>query len=316
MHRWKMLAPVVAGVALACTQAGGPAPPRTPQGGAAAVRPAGPSDAERKLAEAEAELARHPESADAWIWKGRRLGYLGRYDEAIAVYTAGLERFPTDARFLRHRGHRWLSKRDFARAEADLERAWAMEEGRPDAIEPDGLPNAANIPTSTLQGNIGYHWGLAVYLQGRWGEAAEIYQKTLPRARHPDMEVAVRYWWTLALRRADRPDEARRAMSFSASQALLESFAYERLLALFRGEIAVAELWPPRPHRSGSASGDTELDHVTVGYGVAAHLQLEGQRGLAQAIYEELTRPKDDAVSAAFGVLAAEADLQRLLAER
>jgi tetratricopeptide (TPR) repeat protein len=300
---------VLAGIAFACTQATPPI--QAPANGATPGGGPGTSAAERRLAAAEADLAQHPDDPDAWIWKGRRLGYLGRYDEAIATFTAGLERFPNDARFLRHRGHRWLSKRDFARAEADLARAWAMEEGRPDTIEPDGLPNAANIPTSTLQGNIGYHWGLAVYLQGRWGEAAEIYERTLPRAKHPDMEVAVRYWWTLALRRADRIDEARRAMQFSTAQPLLESFAYERLLALFRGDIAVAELWPPKPHASG-----TELDRVTVGYGVAAHLALTGERGLAQAIYEELTRPKDDAVSAAFGVLAAEADLERLLLER
>ena len=44
----------------------------------------------------------------------------------------------------------------------------AVEVGK---IEPDGQPNARNIPTSTLNSNIYYHLGLAQYLKGEF-EAA------------------------------------------------------------------------------------------------------------------------------------------------
>ena len=259
-----------------------------------------PNPAERKLAEAEAALAAHPDDPEAWIWKGRRLGYLGRYDEAIAVFTAGFERFPTDARFLRHRGHRQITQRRFALAEADLKRAWELEVGRPNTIEPDGLPNAANIPTSTLQGNIGYHWGLALYLQGRFDEAAAVYRQTLPVAKHPDMEVATRYWLTLSLRRAGKASEAKEAMQFRSATPLLESFAYEKLLAMMRGEIAPEALL-------GEARADrSALDFPTIGYGVATHLSLTGDAARSRAILEEVV---GGPTKAAFGYIAAETDL-------
>jgi cytochrome c-type biogenesis protein CcmH/NrfG len=76
----------------------------------------------RLLTAAEATLAENPSDADALIWKGRRLGYLGRYEEAIAVYAAGEALHPTDARFARHIGHRLISLRRFADAEGALAR--------------------------------------------------------------------------------------------------------------------------------------------------------------------------------------------------
>jgi hypothetical protein len=264
--------------------------------------PAQNRSAEQLLADAEATLAAHPDDPEAWIWKGRRLGYLGRYDDAIAVFSSGLERFPGDARFLRHRGHRLITQRRFADAEADLQRAWTLEIGRPDAIEPDGLPNAANIPTSTTQGNIGYHWGLALYLQGRFAEAAQVYRATLPVAKHPDMEVATRYWLTLALRRAGKDDEARETMRFRPASPLLESFAYEKLLAMMRGEIDPGVLLVE------ARSAESDLDFPTIGYGVGAHLALVGAGERARGVLREVT---SGASRAAFGFIAAEADLNR-----
>ena len=78
-------------------------------------------------------------SADALIWTGRHLGYLGRYREAIATFGTGIARFPEDPRFLRHRGHRWITVRELDSAVADLSRAAAMIAGRPDRIMIDGL---------------------------------------------------------------------------------------------------------------------------------------------------------------------------------
>lgn len=39
----------------------------------------------RLLEEARSNLSNNPGNAEALIWVGRRLGYLGRYAEAIAV---------------------------------------------------------------------------------------------------------------------------------------------------------------------------------------------------------------------------------------
>ena len=131
---------------------------------------------ETDLAAARAAHEKNPHDADALIWVGRRLGYLGRYRDAIDVFTEGVKKHPRDARMLRHRGHRWITLRDFDRAIRDLDRAAELVRGTPDQIEPDGLPNARNIPTSTLQSNIWYHLGLAHFLKGDFEAALRSYR--------------------------------------------------------------------------------------------------------------------------------------------
>ena len=57
---------------------------------------------------------------DALIWLGRRNAYLGNYKDAIGIYTEGIQKYPNDARFYRHRGHRLITLRCFDDAIADL----------------------------------------------------------------------------------------------------------------------------------------------------------------------------------------------------
>lgn len=89
-------------------------------------------------------------TVDNLIWFARRKGYLGHYKDAIEVLTAGVTKFPKDARMYRHRGHRYITLRCFDDAIVDLDKAAKLIKGKPDEVEPDGLPNAQNIPTSTL----------------------------------------------------------------------------------------------------------------------------------------------------------------------
>jgi tetratricopeptide (TPR) repeat protein len=116
---------------------------------------------EANLAQAQADLAARPNDADAIIWAGRRLAYLWRYRDAIAMFSKGIALHPNDPRMYRHRGHRYITVREFDRAIADFDKAVALIKGRPDEIEPDGQPNAAGKPRSTLQFNIWYHLALA-----------------------------------------------------------------------------------------------------------------------------------------------------------
>lgn len=92
------------------------------------------------------------------IWVGRRLAYMNRYREAIDLYSKGLEKFPNSPELYRHRGHRYISTRQFDQAIADFEKAAALVKNRPVEIEPDGIPNKLNKPLSSLQFNIWYHW--------------------------------------------------------------------------------------------------------------------------------------------------------------
>ena len=99
----------------------------------------------------------NPNNPDAIIWLGRRLAYPGQFKEAIDVFSEGIRKFPNDARFYRHRGHRYITLRRIDLAIKDFKQAASLVKGKPDELEPDGQPNARNIPTSTLQFNIWYH---------------------------------------------------------------------------------------------------------------------------------------------------------------
>ena len=259
------------------------------------------AEREAKLAEARAAVERSPGDADALIWLGRRTAYLGRYREAIEIFSRGIAEHPQDARFYRHRGHRYITVRDFDRAIADLEAASRLIAGKPDEIEPDGLPNARNTPTSTLQSNVWYHLGLARYLKGDFSSALAAYEECLKVSTNPDMLAATSHWLYMTLRRLGREEEARRVLEpIHAGMDIIENEAYHRLLLMYKGERSPEDL------RAG-ASGD--LDPPTIGYGVGNWHFYNGRREEAERIFRKVLA---DGNWAAFGFIAAEADVKRL----
>ncbi len=265
----------------------------------AAVR----AEREAQLAAARVAAEAAPGDAAALIWLGRRTAYLGRYREAIELFGRGVASHPEDARFLRHRGHRFITLRRFAAAEADLERAAGLIAGQPDEVEPDGLPNARNVPTSTLQSNIWYHLGLARYLQGDFEGALAAYRRCLEVSGNPDMLVATSHWLYMTLRRLGREEEARTVLApIRADLDVIENTAYHRLLLMYRGELAPDALL-------AAARGGGELDGATVGYGVGNWHLYGGRRDAALRTFREVLA---GGPWASFGAIAAEAELARL----
>lgn len=260
-----------------------------------------PATAVRQLAEAEAALAAAPGSADALIWVGRRQAYLGRYDDAIATFTRGIASFPADARFLRHRGHRYITTRQFAKAIDDFNRAVALTRGKPDEVEPDGQPNARNIPTSTLQTNIWYHLGLAHYLTGDFEAAARAYAEDLTINPNDDNLVAVTHWAYMTARRLGRDAEAARLLvPITKDLKVIENGSYHRLLLMYKGDVPEADLMK---------TVEAGLELVTTGYGVGNWHFYNGRVDRAREVWRKIVGAKDQ--SAAFGYIAAEAELKR-----
>ncbi|MEM8997069.1 MAG: tetratricopeptide repeat protein, partial [Acidobacteriota bacterium] len=185
-------------------------------------------------AEMEAELLalEGADDIDSLIWRGRRLGYLGRYRDAVDHYTEALGAHPDDARLWRHRGHRYLTVRRIRLAIEDFERAAALVDGRPDTVEPDGLPNARNEPRSTLGTNIYYHLGLGHTLRRDWAPAIDAYRRCLELSTNDDMRVATAYWLVLALHR--RASQAGAAADGDLGEA-------EALLAAIHPDLDVIE---------------------------------------------------------------------------
>jgi len=259
---------------------------------------------EDQLAEARRAYTRAPDDADSIIWLGRRTAYLGRFNEAIGIYTEGIAKHPADARLYRHRGHRYLSTRRLDQAIADFEKAYALTRGQPDEVEPDGQPNARNIPTSTLQGNIRYHLGLAHYLRGDFERALPLYREDVAAsAGNPDMLVATSHWLYMTLRRLGRAEEAAAVLApISKEMDVIENGAYHRLLLLYRGELAPGDLL-------GSGAAPAGLDDVTTAYGVGNWHLYNGRQAEAEAIFRRIVAAR--AQWASFGYLAAEAELWR-----
>lgn len=305
---------VLCAVAMAMIAAGPSEAPRT-QGPPAAVeatsllgRPlvappiadAARARMEGQLDEARAAWQRDPADADAIIWLGRRTAYLGRFREAIAVYTDGIARHPDDARLYRHRGHRYLTVREFDRAIADLERAASLMQRRPDQVEPDGQPNARNIPTSTLYSNTWYHLALAYYLKGEYARAADLWRNARGATPNADNAVATSYWLYLSLRRAGRPEDAAAVLTpITAGLDVIENGSYHSLLLMYKGE---ATLETTLAAAGGGSAGSA------VRYGVGAWHEVSGRHEDALRVWRAMLEEPD---WPSFGHVAAEAEIAR-----
>jgi tetratricopeptide (TPR) repeat protein len=265
-----------------------------------ALAPATRQRLEADLAEATAGLERAPSDADALIWVGRRLAYLGRYREAIEVFGQGIARHPDDARFYRHRGHRWITVRELDRAIADLSRAAELVRGKPDEVEPDGMPNPYGIPTSTLQSNIWYHLALAHYLAHEFERAVPAWRAALAVSTNDDMFVATSDWLYMTLRRLGQDAEAAAVLEpIHVGMRILENDAYHRRLLMYRGEL--------EPDVLLEADTDDPVQLATYGYGVGNWYLYNGDTDRAHAIFRRILAGPG---WAAFGYLAAEAELR------
>lgn len=253
-----------------------------------------------QLAEAREAWEASPDDVQSWVWLGRRTAYLTRYREAIDIYTRGLREHPDSPHLLRHRGHRYLSVRGFDAAIADLSRAAELTSGQPDEIEPDGQPNDAGIPTSTLQTNIWYHLALAHYFKGNFDEAATAMQQCFDLAANNDMRVAAADWLFMSHSRLGNHDAAEEAVAFvQPEMEILENHSYHRRILMYRGLMNAEELL-----------GDGErLDMATQGYGVGNWYLVQGDTTRAT---ETFRRVLATGYWPAFGYIAAEADLARL----
>jgi tetratricopeptide (TPR) repeat protein len=270
------------------------------------VRPTPTGEARTKMEELLSAATRAynsaPTNADSIIWLGRRTAYLGRFNEAIDIYTRGIALHPKDARLLRHRGHRYLTTRQLDKAIADFQKAYELTRNKPDEIEPDGLPNARNIPTSSLKSNIRYHLGLAHYLKGDFEKASKLYAEDVAAARNVDTHVASAHWLYMSLRRLGKVREAEAVLiPISAKMDVIENTAYHRLLLMYKGELKPSDILPDQETPT--------LENVTTAYGVANWHLYNGRKDEAAKLVQQITAVKSQWTS--FGYLAAEAELAR-----
>ena len=255
-------------------------------------RPETKARLERDLEIAQAVMSVAPEREDSYIWLGRRLGYLVRYQEAVDVFTEGLERFPDSYKLLRFRGRHLARSREFDRAIADYRRAAELVENVQDSYEPDGIINARHQYLGSYRANIHYYLGQTSWAVGDYESTLRGMERssTEPLVQHNDRLVATSYWRYLALRKLDQHDAAVRLVAeIPDDLELLENHTYYDGVLFFKGTLTEQELLP---RADSIAKFAIAMDH-----------HFEGDHSVADTMLREIVE------SSAQGFWPAESEL-------
>ncbi len=258
-----------------------------------------------KLETAKKNFDESPDSLAYIIWYGRRLAYLSRYKEAINVYTQGLRKHPNSYELLRHRGHRYITIRRFDKAIKDLEEAAFYVRGMAPIIEQDGLPNAQNIPLSTIQYNIWYHLGLAYYLSGNFDKAISSYKKCMELSTNSDLLVATTDWLYMTYRKIGNLELAEQLLDpIGKRMKLLENQDYHQRLLMYKGILSPEDLLD-----FSVGTENDPIENVTIAYGVGNWFLYNGNTEQAKTIFERIVANDNWDM---FAYIAAEVDLMTI----
>ena len=244
------------------------------------------ADEKGEIAAAEQKLAADPKNINLLIALGRAQANVWRYNDAIATYTRGIQLAPNDARLYRHRGHRYISTRQFDKAVGDMSRAAKLNDKDFD---------------------IWYHLALAHYLKGQFAKAADAYERCRQVAeadttdKRDDSVIAVSDWLYMTYRRMNKPAEAAKMLErITPGMKVKENKSYFDRLLFYKGLKKEEELV--------NVEKATDLEIATVGYGLGNWHLYNGNRAKAEEIFRKIVSGK---YWPAFGFIAAEAELAR-----
>ena len=239
----------------------------------------------------------NPKDAAGQIALGRAYDRLLQFDRSIPIYSKLIRESPGDVQAYRYRGHRYISTRKFADAVKDLQQARKIAPGSFDVL---------------------YHLGLAQYLSGDFGAAADTYGQCLdwkagasegamPKewrgcaGLDDDSRIAISNWRYAALRRAGRDAEAKKLLEgIHEKMQVKDNVAYLNALLFYKGE------------RGEDVFDSAKLEGsslMALGYPIANFALMSGNKAKACALFDKLMA--DPANWAAFGFIAAETDVAR-----
>ena len=257
---------------------------------------------EKNLKIAYENFNQNPNS-DNLIWIGRRHAYLGNYESAIKYFSQGISTYPLDARFYRHRGHRLISNRCFESAINDLKKAASLSNNKPNEIEPDGLPNALNIPTSTLKGNIYYHLGLAYYFESQLKDAMLAFEKCIELSKNNDSFVAAANWLYIIYYQLNMINKADKLLTKIDNQMnLIENHSYLSILNFYKNSTSQFDI-------EKKIFKEESLNNITVAFGLGNFYLLKGETEKAYKIYNLITNSDQ---WSSFAYIGAEVMLKKL----
>jgi tetratricopeptide (TPR) repeat protein len=245
-------------------------------------------------------------SEENYIWLGRREAYLYNYERAISIFSDGLAKFPNSYKLYRHRGHRYITMRQFDNAIADLSKAVELMPAADSLeIEPDGQPNAQNIPLSSTQFNVWYHLALAKYLKGDFQAARADYDSCMNVSVNDDLVCATADWQYMTLRRLGEKEQAEKVLTLIRDDMkIIENDSYFKRLMMYKGVLPADSVL-----NVNASNEDVDLALATQGYGVGNWYLYNGDKEKARQIFEKVVGGKH---FSAFGFIASEAELVRM----
>lgn len=237
---------------------------------------------EEKVAAAKAAAQADPHNPEPYIAYADAVAACGRFQEAIGLYTAGLQKWPDEPMLYCRRGHRYLNVRQFERALADLQHAASLKD---DVFD------------------IWYHLGLAHWMLGDFAAARDAFVRCREVAPHESQQAAVTDWLFMTLRRLGQKEEAAALLAgiHRDMEMTGNNHNYLNRLLFYKGELTEEELLATC--RPGT------LDAGTVKFGLGCWHLSEGREDTALRYFEEAAETRQ---WAAFGVSGAENELCRM----
>ncbi len=240
------------------------------------------------VAAAEKALAADPKDVKLILKLSQANASVWEEKEAVAACTRGLEIDPNNVDLLVERGHRELPLREFAKARADLKRAVALDPKQTEAY---------------------YHLGLAHYFLGEFAPAADAFLKGRELAPNQDSMVNFTNWCYAALRRADKPEEAAKALEKVPADMKTNpghTEFYFNLVRFYQKSKSEDEVLPPAPKDPGDT--EAELSFDTVGYQVGNWHLYNGDSAKAIDYFERVSKGR---VWVTWGFVGSETELAR-----
>ena len=230
------------------------------------------------IARATTALAADPHNVQRFIDLGVAQSGARQFREALVTFTRGLGEFPNHAMLYRWRGHRYLSVREFGKAQTDLERGLQLD--------------------STNYGVL-YHLGIVRFVGGDFAGAAALFKRGQSRAPDAGELAGSTDWLWMSLSRAGQRAEAQ-AMLDQHPDSLPVSNAYAQRLKLYRGQIG--------PDQLITAADTADVQVATLNFGLGNWYLVRGDTARARTHFE---RSVQSGGWPGFGFIMSEVELTR-----
>src|SRR5699024_10109288 len=269
-----------------------------------------PADEETKtqlkneLEAARATYDANPEDIKAVISYGRRTADRANYQEAIRIFSKGIQQHPESRRLYLYRGKQHINVRHFDAAIEDLKHVTELIFGKKDTAETNKDTSGKRKLNGSLSTNTWYQLGLAYYMKGAFKQAKNAFEESLRWAPDDDRKAAVSYWLYMTLRRDGMDDIAGEVLEpISEKMEIDDSEPYQQLLLVFKG------VFKPDMIQQSINNNTAKDINTTLGYGLGNWHYINGRADRAEEFFRKVY--ETDRWNT-YGYIAAETDLARL----